>query len=419
MSTYTATSIDLAPIPGLHGGTGVHQDSKWVVVPATVPGAGQLEFVGENCEVRSMLFQLDANVVPNWLGVAVPSGLKDFSRAHIFFHPMPAQAGYLDSDYPAKAGKWKELFYYVERLGYQLDGAHRSQVMIMPFLTNAATDTGVFAANWEDIVGQILGLVRGAVSGGDSSPVDVAQIAISSFSVGIVYLTSFRNHAPNVATKLAECWDLDGRFSSLPNLSIQLVSTATMRAIKYDQLNAADDLSYHLPKQRWAKWIQPPQTGVDVHHLIRDFMFFHAASISDVGEVITGDGTSGTSTSGTSTPPPDTGVPGTGTAPPVTPPPSEPPVVPPPPEPPVAPPPEPPVQPPVQPPPPPAMPPPPPSPMPVPPPPVAVAAGRSEPCCCPCALPLISLLATTSTTSITALTAIAASAGSKSPEAKP
>src|ERR1700745_3811870 len=47
MATYTATSIDLAPIPGIHDGTGVHSDTKWVVVPSSVPGTGPIEFVGE------------------------------------------------------------------------------------------------------------------------------------------------------------------------------------------------------------------------------------------------------------------------------------------------------------------------------------------------------------------------------------
>jgi hypothetical protein len=410
MAGYTATSIDLAPIPGIHDGTGVHSDTKWVAVPSSVPGTGPIEFVGENSRVRTMLFQIDANVVPNWFGVAVPSGLEDFSRAHVFFHPMPAQAGYLDSDYPTKAGHWKELFYYVERLGYQLDGAHRGQVMIMPFLTNAATDTGIFAPSWEDIVRQILGLARAASSAGDASPVDVAQLAISSFSVGIVYLTAFRDHGANVTGRLAECWDLDGRFSSLPNLSIQLVSTSSMRAIKYDQVAANDDLSYHVPQPRWSKWIQPPTDGVGVHHLIRDFMFFHAASISEVGDLIAEDA----GTAGTGAPPPGTGTAGTGTSPPAVPPgpPAPPPV-----EPPVAPPPEPPA-------PPPAVEelPPPPAPMPAPPPPApvpAAAALPSAPCDCPCSpLPVLAVLATTATTALTALTAIAATAAEE-PGAEP
>ena len=52
---------------------------------------------------------MNANVVPNWFGVAVPDGLTDFTRPNIFFHPTPGQAGYNDNDYPTKAGLWPTL----------------------------------------------------------------------------------------------------------------------------------------------------------------------------------------------------------------------------------------------------------------------------------------------------------------------
>jgi hypothetical protein len=315
MSLYTVTSIPLAAIPGVHSGTGTHQNSNWLVVPSSVPGRGKLQFNGAWVQVTTMLFQLNANVVPNWIGVAIPNGIQDFTKAHIFFHPMPAQAGYKDSDYPTKAGMWPQLFYYMERLGYQLDGAARNQIIIMPFLTNAATDTGIFAANWTDICTDILTTVRSALGADDGSTLQISQIAVSSYSVGIVYSANFRAHAPNL-NLMTEVWDFDGLFSSTPSLSQALVTTTQYTAIKYDQNPASGAASYHVPLARWSDYVAPPATSLDVHALIRDFMFLHAASISNVGGTIAGGlgptGSSGSpGSSGTPGTPPTSGIMGT------------------------------------------------------------------------------------------------------------
>jgi hypothetical protein len=425
MSLYTVSSIELAPLAGFHDGTGTFHDSKWVVAPESVPGSGKLQFRGHDSTVTTMLFQLDANVVPNWFAVGVSGELTDFTHPHIFFHPMPAQAGYLDADYPTKTGKWPQLFYYAEVLGYELVGSSRSQVLIMPFLTQAAANTGIFAANWHDIVRDILVLVRSKLGKDDGSALEIAELAMSSFSVGIVYMMQFRNLAPDLDAHLTEIWDFDGRLSSASNLSTSLVSTPQVRAIKYDQVNASDASAFHLPMTRWSDYVNPPTTVTEVHHYIRDFMFFHGASISNVGGLI---GAAGTGTPPPPAPAPPVAPPPVGAPPPVAPPPV---VTPPPVEtPPVAPPPltPPPVVPPS------AVPPPVPTPpvvpMPVPPPPVAPApvptpAPVPMPVAPPEQVPLVSVplagaavgcsncgteaqLALVSTTAITAITAIAA-----------
>ena len=214
MSGYPVTQISLDAIPGVHNGTGTWHDSLWVVVPGSVPPPGLLAFAGEPLQVTTMLFAIPDNVVPNWFGVAVPAGITEFGNAHIFFHPTPAQAGYSDSDYPAKTGKWPELFYYMERLGYQLDGAARNQVLIMPFLTEGAKDTGILPGHWQQITADILTSVRDTVTGAAGPPVEAGSVAVSSFSAGIIYSDSFRRLATGLSPLLAEVWDLDGNFSS-------------------------------------------------------------------------------------------------------------------------------------------------------------------------------------------------------------
>lgn len=284
---FTVAPISLAPIPGVHSGTGRHPAVKMLVETASVPGSAPLQFKSANVTVTTMLFQLQdgnglANVVPNWVGVAIPDTAVDFTRAHLHFHPMPAQGGYKDTDYPTKSGKWPELFYYMERFGHQLDGAKRNQVVIMPFLTNAATDTGVFAENWHDIVTNVLNQARYAQLA-DGKPVSPLQVVVSSYSVGIVYSNAFRNTAAGLKPLMNEVWDFDGLLSSASNLSQNLKTTSDYRVTKYQQQDPTDAASFYLPKARWVNAPEPPVGTLDVHHAIRDFMFHHGATISAVG----------------------------------------------------------------------------------------------------------------------------------------
>jgi len=290
-SPFPVSSIPLVADPlGLHQGTGTHERSLSVVIPASVTTSGQLQFSTSNATITALLFQLATPSAPNWFAVAVPPGVTDFTRVHVFFHPIPQQGGYLDSDYPHKgeAGyvsvgtSWSNLFYLIERLGYQSAASVQPMVVVMPFLTTAATDTGIFAPNWSAILSDILTDSRSAVGVPGATPVDVTEMVVSSHSVGIVYSASFRLLAPGLSPVLKDVWDFDGHASSSAALSDTLVSTATYRAVKYDQ--GGGTASFHVPASRWAGLPTPtgfppyPNT-TDVHHLIRDFMAVHAATL--------------------------------------------------------------------------------------------------------------------------------------------
>lgn len=329
---FTISSVDLAAIPGVHDGTGHHVDSRWCVVPSSVPGTGKLAFEARECGVTCLLFALAENVVPNWFGVAIPDGLTDFSNVGVYFHPSPGQAGYKDSDYPTKSGLWPNLFFYMQLLGWQVAGAGRAQVIVMPFLTSGASNAGILPGGWQDILPGVLGQARAKVGAGDGSPVTIATLAISSFSVGIVYMMAFRDHGTGLSSVLREIWDFDGIVSSSGSLSTGLTSTATVTAIKYDEINSTSAGITHLPTARWAD--RPAGSPPDVHHMIIDYMFLHAATVSAVGGALGASPPSGVP-SGTGTPsggtPSGTGTPsaggtpsGTGTPPTVVPPPGVP-----------------------------------------------------------------------------------------------
>ena len=286
MSLYTLSQIPLAPIPGVHNGTGhQHDPGHATVVPESVPGSGLLQFTGLDVSITTILFAVNANVVPNWIGVAVPDGLTDFTRPNLFFHPTPAQAGYSDADYPTKAGLWPKLFYYMERLGYQIAGSGRGQVVVMPFLTEAATSSWILPANWQDIITDILISASALLRPGQAAPA-IAQIVVSSFSSGILYSHAFRAATAGLPPLLGEIWDFDGSISSVSQYSNDLRHGQSVPVVQYDQNAALGASSTHVPASRWAGYYDPaavPKTVAAVHPLIRDFMFLHAGTVSSVG----------------------------------------------------------------------------------------------------------------------------------------
>jgi hypothetical protein len=259
-----------------------------IVNPASVAGSGNLAFLQANVHVTTMLYQISQQVVPNWFGVAIPDNVADFTAPNIFFHPIPAQDGYVDADYAAKTGKWPDLFYYMELLGYQVDGAIKNfgapanQIVIMPFLTSAATGTGIFPSSWQGIVTDILTDVRHFMGAGGSGPVNLSEVVVSSFSVGYVYSENFRKNAVGLQPLLNQVWDFDGYPKSD---SSQLLTNSSVTAIKYDQ--GSEPGCIHVPLSRWADYPNPapdpadpppPQNGNDVHRDIRNFLFLDAAT---------------------------------------------------------------------------------------------------------------------------------------------
>jgi hypothetical protein len=284
MAEYTVTQRTLDPIDGVHHGTGTRSLNDWVLDPASVAGSGPLAFVKADMQTTTMLFEIDAPVVPNWFGVAVPSGITSFTDPVLYFHPTPGQAGYVDADYAGKTGKWPELFHYMDTLGLQVDPTHKNRVMIMPFLTQAAAaDTGMLPGAWQDVLTQILRLVRAAMNADDGSPLSMTSLAVASYSVGIAYSDTFRRRAAGLSPLLREVWDFDGTFSTNAALSAKLQATAALRVTKYDQLAGPEGASFHVPIPRWSAFPAPPTDGGQVHWLAITYLVTHAAWLSPIG----------------------------------------------------------------------------------------------------------------------------------------
>jgi hypothetical protein len=177
----------------------------------------------------------------------------------------------------------------MERLGYQIAGSGRGQVVVMPFLTDAATSTGILPANWQDIITDILQAASTQLQPGQPVPASIAQVVVSSFSDGILYSHSFRATGAGLQPLLGEIWDLDGSISTVSQYSADLRHGQSVPVVQYDQNAALGTTSYHVPWPRWADYYDTsaiPKSVLAVHPLIRDFMYLHAGTVSTVGLTI-------------------------------------------------------------------------------------------------------------------------------------
>lgn len=269
---------------------------------SVVPGASPLAFVSRDLHIRTFLYQVEGSVVPDWFGVAIPDGITDFSRPILYFHPSTAGAGYEDgvnnATYfgknksaairTAKETKWLDLFAYVDRLGGQLAGAIQfggspNQVVILPFMPSSAlSTTGILPDHWSPIISDILADVRATVTG-VSQPLTITDLVIAGYSFGTSVASVFRtraNASSPLAPTLRQFWDFDGSPVSVSNSIVNIAGQ--LDAVKYSEGARAGSLA--LPSSRWSAYpTTPPDEDPalpqrnDIHHLIRDFMFMHAA----------------------------------------------------------------------------------------------------------------------------------------------
>jgi hypothetical protein len=212
-----------------------------------VVGTGTIQF-----------FEVDDNVVPNWLAAVIPAGARPTGDVNIFFHPTPHQAGYNDRNYPSKAG-WSPLYHYTNgALASQFSAAKTGQILIIPLMTESSSgDCGVLPARWESIIGQMLGLIAAGPSAQTAPAMSVTSVVVSSFSSGIAYSAAFRGRA-GLGSRLRGVIDIDGAIStfshhshSLPPSAIKIWQTgSTAQSLK---AQAMQNL-FPIGQNRWGKF---------------------------------------------------------------------------------------------------------------------------------------------------------------------
>jgi hypothetical protein len=220
--------------------------NTWSPVESSLVSEFVFQWEGRSGKGRMSYFELDENVAPRWFGALVPEGLMSFDKAHIFFHPTPSQAGYLDAAYQT-FGNWGGIFHYLsDPMGAQFCAAGTGRVLIMPLLPQSADQScGVFPQRWESIIGRIFGILKSGNA--SAAPEPVTSVVVSSFSSGIAYSHHFRNRA-NLGGRLTGVIDFDGGVSTYRRYSAALTAPAG-HVVRMQQIPATKDVLTSLAAQ--------------------------------------------------------------------------------------------------------------------------------------------------------------------------
>lgn len=156
-------------------------------------------------DIHELLFEVRRAGSVFWVGVAVPKGTTDFTRAQVFFHPTVIQAGNVvaaDGDYGEFKGGWRGVMRYVPDQGVQLAFAERKLPLVVPFMTMAALKTAktgdlsaanMFSERPLNLLNAIMAATQKEVSPGVGAPArpELREIGVSSFSSGIQAMRLF------------------------------------------------------------------------------------------------------------------------------------------------------------------------------------------------------------------------------------
>jgi hypothetical protein len=270
---FVSSKISASPvgIPGISlNGDDFWMDSRDVILPSSVEGKGRLQMSRATGFYRRLMLKVEKQGEFYWVGVAIPIGLTDFTKAHIFFHPAPGQAGIQDTQYASFSGKWQRVFRYVDRLGVSASVTNTRMVMIVPFLKNShfnSNDLGMLSHNTADMLTAIL-----TYCAGGKIPIAPSILATSSFSIGLTYMGLFLSHS-DCRHLVHETFDFDGQFtrSTFKEQSLGFAS----RSFRYDQHAAGSNpRAFHVPASRW-----PIGNNDDVHNRMTQ-LFRHALATS-------------------------------------------------------------------------------------------------------------------------------------------
>jgi hypothetical protein len=280
--------------------------------PESVVADGKLKPTVQTAPYRVHMFQHGLkSFVPARIAAVVPGGLTEFTRALIFFHPLPTQkAGYDDAQYAAQTGNWSNIYRYCDQQGVQLAASKRKLVLIFPIFNLASTETcGRFPAEWKSLVEDIMVMLRKSHAPGlakDPKPT-LTDVVTASYSAGVKYMHTFLTKATDLGGSLREVYDYDGRFSTHTDLSERLGIYRGVKVITYDQHLVKESevvkenragKGIHLPEWRWRDLPNgftsflnypvdplavPIKGSAIVHGAIPRYIMFHSLSESSVG----------------------------------------------------------------------------------------------------------------------------------------
>jgi hypothetical protein len=139
--------------------------------------------------IHEFLFEIEKDGATFWIGVAVPEGTTNFTRAYVYFHP--ATVG--PEGYKTFSGGWPTVQRYVNMQGVQM-AAIRQRPVIVPFMPvtakSDAPSANMFASRGENLLNAVLQETQ--IQLGRTGTFDkLEKIGAASFSSGVDYMTRF------------------------------------------------------------------------------------------------------------------------------------------------------------------------------------------------------------------------------------
>jgi hypothetical protein len=287
-------------------------DRMLFAAPESVVANAKLKPTARDAQYRVHMFQHGLqSFVPTRIAAVVPGGLTEFTRALIFFHPLPTKrAGYDDAQYAAQAGGWRKIYRYCDQQGVQLAASRRKLVLIFPIFSLASTEScGRFPQEWKSLVEDIMVMLRKSHAPGlakEARPA-LTDVVTASFSAGVKYMHTFLTKAAGLGGLLREVYDYDGRFSSHALLSEKLAIHPGVKVLNYDQRPVKEGevvkefragRGIHVPEPRWRDLpngstsfldlpedplAQPVAGSKVVHGAMPRYLMLHSLTESGVG----------------------------------------------------------------------------------------------------------------------------------------
>ncbi len=142
--------------------------------------------------ISEFLFKIEKNGAVFWVGVCVPAGTVDFSRAYIFFHPDTIGASD-DAAYPNFGGRWPTVKRYVPGQGLQM-AAMKQMTLLVPFMTHGSransSTTNLFADRGVETLNDIMTAVQMSFGVPDARS-SIQQVGVASYSSGVNHMFRF------------------------------------------------------------------------------------------------------------------------------------------------------------------------------------------------------------------------------------
>lgn len=169
----------------------------------------QLTVADSSATICQMRLRLRKGHATYWVGAAIPQGVKDFTKAYIFFHP-DTMGEKSNATYESFGADWEYVERYVVTIGTQIAEA-KGVVVLVPFMTQKSrtnsASTNMFAERGVTTIMSLMGAC--AMVAEEDPPSVVRQIGVISFSSGIQHLVRFSSVMAGSGI-IKEQIDLDG-----------------------------------------------------------------------------------------------------------------------------------------------------------------------------------------------------------------